>query len=390
MGDYQEQGLSSDSIRRLLNDVNAAVFVVNSVGNVIEWNSKAAQIVKRSSAEMLGKPLAETLEVEGETLGDLIAAGLQGASSESVELHLLSKDGLCINLLVNISPRQSADGQVTGVIGVFQEITERSSDESSQIINSVPALIFCADRKGYLTEWNSMAESCTGCAKSQILGRPFIDVYASGSSSSTEREIAAKSLEDVLAGKQDLASIELPLVARSSKSCTRVLFNVRPRVDADGEIIGVVGVGYDMTEMTTKTQESQKKAADLIDVFDSFPVPVVVLDTWGRVYMWNHIMTELSGTSAEAAVGRYFVQDLLPDKDRPKAACAILSALGGEKDVMHFEISLQGNDGRGHVVPMYAAARRGSDGTVIGTVVVGSCMPGQTSGPATPRRQQTA
>ena len=71
-----------------------------------------------------------------------------------------------------------------------------------------------------------------------------------------------------------------------------VLLNATTRRDEQGNVIGVVGIGQDITGRLAQEREYTR----LIDLANA---PIFGVDTQGRVNVWNQCAVRLSGYPAE-------------------------------------------------------------------------------------------
>ena len=62
-------------------------------------------------------------------MNDVLQDALEGIDTANFEFPLFSKDGKRVDILLNASPRQDADGNVVGVVGVGQNITSRRAEK---------------------------------------------------------------------------------------------------------------------------------------------------------------------------------------------------------------------------------------------------------------------
>ena len=69
-----------------------------------------------------------------------------------------------------------------------------------------------------------------------------------------------------------------------------VLLNATTRRDGQGNIIGVVGIGQDITARLAQEREYSK-------LIDSANAPIFGVDTFGRVNVWNQCSSKLVGYS---------------------------------------------------------------------------------------------
>lgn len=126
---------------------------------------------------------------------------------------------------------------------------ERIANDLTQLIDTANAPIFGIDAEGRVNEWNQTAERITGFTKDEVMGEDLVGRYITDDYKESVKEV----LDKALAGEQT-ANYEFPLFTKSGDRVD-VLLNSTTRRDATGKIVGVVGVGQDITE--TKKSQAQ-------------------------------------------------------------------------------------------------------------------------------------
>jgi len=248
----------------LIDTANAPIFGIDSKGLVNEWNQTSESITGFTKDEVLGKDLVQTYITEDyrESVKKVLDDALLGKETANYEFPLFAKDGQRVMVLLNSSTRRDAKGEITGVLGVGQDISEidklRTASESiakelRQFIETANAPIFGIDSKGLVNEWNQTSESITGFTKDEVLGKDLVQTYIT----EDYRESVKKVLDDALLGKET-ANYEFPLFTKNGQR-VMVLLNSSTRRDINGVIIGVLGVGQDITELAGYRNELELK-----------------------------------------------------------------------------------------------------------------------------------
>ena len=89
-------------------------------------------------------------------------------------------------MLLNATTRRDVSGNVVGVLGVGQDITERKqvevektrvAQELQTFIDTANAPIFGIDAHGLVNEWNNKAAAITGFSREEVLGKDLVQVY---------------------------------------------------------------------------------------------------------------------------------------------------------------------------------------------------------------------
>ena len=118
---------------------------------------------------------------------------------------------------------------------------QRALIELNQFIDSANAPIFGVDHEGRVNEWNAMTATITGYSKEQAFGKDLVNTYIA----EEHRPSVANVIKLALVG-EDTVNYELPIY-RESGERVEILLNAMARRDFEGSIIGVIGVGQDIT-----------------------------------------------------------------------------------------------------------------------------------------------
>jgi PAS domain S-box-containing protein len=113
-------------LRQFIETANAPIFGIDDKGNVNEWNQSSEKITGFKKEEVLGKDLVATYITEDyrEAVKGVLDNALKGKETANFEFPLFSKDGQRVLVLLNSSTRRNSDGEITGVLGVGQDISQ--------------------------------------------------------------------------------------------------------------------------------------------------------------------------------------------------------------------------------------------------------------------------
>jgi PAS domain S-box-containing protein len=136
------------------------------------------------------------------------------------------------------------------------------ANELTQLIDTANAPIFGIDAQGNVNEWNQQAVKITGFNSKEVMDRDLVANFITDDYKASVREIMEKGLKG-----EETANFEFPLFTKSGDRVD-VLLNSTTRRDASGKIVGVIGVGQDITELNQVRAEQEKErkeaAAQLI------------------------------------------------------------------------------------------------------------------------------
>mmetsp|Transcript_28857 Transcript_28857/g.95978 ORF Transcript_28857/g.95978 Transcript_28857/m.95978 type:complete len:2230 (-) Transcript_28857:59-6748(-) len=370
-----EKSFVAEDLTRLINTANAPILGIDVGGNVTEWNGKAAEISGWSKEEALGKPLLETFIHESywDDVGGILQKALLGHESANYEFPLFTKDGCRREILLNATTRRGAGGEVTGVIGVGQDITEmrtamqeqqRIADRLSRFIETANAPIFAVDTQGCVTEWNMKAVTLSGFSKEESLGSHLVAKFTTPE----YRQKVEQVLELACQGTET-ANFEFPLLSKDGAQ-VQILLNASPTTTLDGQVIGVLCVGQDISGLRALMKQSQSVADDLTRIMDTANAPIIGVNAAGRVTIWNRLVASISGYTADEAVGLPFLKTFIPEEAHKQAHEVLERSLGGEV-INRFDLVLLAKGGEHRQLLFNATPRLDTDDTVIGIILVG-------------------
>jgi len=253
----------SKELTQLIDTANAPIFGIDTNGNVNEWNQKVEQITGFNKDEVMGHNLVETRITEEfkKPVQEVLNKALKGNETSNYEVPLFTKSGERVMVLLNATTRRNPQGKIIGVVGVGQDITEldqsRSemeniSKELTQLIDTANAPIFGVDINGNVNEWNQKVEQITGFNKDEVMGHNLVETRITEEFKKPVQEVLNKALKG-----NETSNYEVPLFTKSGER-VMVLLNATTRRNPQGKIVGVVGVGQDITELDQSRSEKEE------------------------------------------------------------------------------------------------------------------------------------
>jgi len=142
---HQTKKILNEEQQRLaaiINSIGCAVIVTYANGCIQMMNPIAELITGWKQSEALGKDLIEVLSLVDKDLGERIE-NLATYVIESGEIFnlpenctLITKDGIEIAIGDNVAPIRDQNGNITGAVLVFQDITKRKQTEAQLMRNA--------------------------------------------------------------------------------------------------------------------------------------------------------------------------------------------------------------------------------------------------------------
>ena len=304
----QEGAHGADELRTLIDTANAPIFGIDTSGLVNEWNQTAERITGYSKSEVMGRDLVERFITEDYKVSvkGVLDEALKGCETANYEFPLYSKANARVDVLLNSTTRRDSQGGVVGVVGVGQDITkliavhleqERVANELMAFIDTANAPIFGIDTAGLVNEWNQAAERITGYSKSEVMGRDLVESFIT-----EDYKVSVKGVLDEALTGRETANYEFPLYSKTNARVD-VLLNSTTRRDSQGGVVGVVGVGQDVTELNSAQKEFERKltSAANYDVLTGLP---------NRRYFYDYLAGQLETHQGSDEIGTLLFLDL--------------------------------------------------------------------------------
>ncbi|EQC37442.1 hypothetical protein SDRG_05045 [Saprolegnia diclina VS20] len=359
--DITERIAQEQEHSRLIDKANAPIFGVNTQGSVNIWNKKAAEITQYSQDEVMGENLVATFVSEEfrEAVSEVFAKALTGVETANFEFPLVTKTDRRVQILLNATPRYNELGDVIGVVGIGQDITDRIAQEQeyARLIDTANAPIFGVDSEMRVNIWNKKAAQITHYSIAEVMGENLVETFISPEVRPKVAEVLQKALNGI-----QTANFEFPLITRPG-SKIEILLNATPRNDLHGNIVGVVGIGQDITERIAQEQEYSR-------LIDTANAPIFGVDTRGRIVEWNQKIEKLTGYQKESILGMSLVDMFIIDESREAVRKLLNQALLGV-DVGEMELPILNKQGIFLLLLVNASSKKDPHGNIQGVIGVG-------------------
>ncbi|KAL4173973.1 hypothetical protein KRP22_005918 [Phytophthora ramorum] len=359
--DITERIAQEQEYTRLIDTANAPIFGVDINGHVNIWNRKAADIMQYTNQDVLGKDLvAEFISTEYKIpVRSVLEKAFEGIETANFEFPLITKAGRRVEILLNATPRYNEHGEVMGMVGIGQDITERIAQEQeyTRLIDTANAPIFGVDINGHVNIWNRKAADIMQYTNEDVLGKDLVAEFISEEFKVPVRSVLEKAFEGV-----ETANFEFPLITKAGRR-VEILLNATPRYNEHGEVKGMVGIGQDITERIAQEQEYSR-------LIDTANAPIFGVDANMCVNIWNRKAAQITNYSINEVMGENLVETFISPEFRPIVAEVLSQALTG-KETANFEFPLITRPGTRIEILLNATPRYDSNGRIVGVVGIG-------------------
>ena len=217
-------------------------------------NDRLCGILGYAREELLAMKFADitspdTAESDADVFRSFQAAG--SGQSYRTEKRYVRKDGSLVWVDLTSSPVLGENGELAYFVDVIEDIDDRKKAEQAlraseeryrALVEAVRDIVFVIDREDRIEFVNAAAAAWLQMSPEELIGRRRADVFPPSDEWS---EHQARSLRQVLETGEPLY-LEHP--ARFPGGMRWQATSLAPLRDGDGQIVGVLGIGRDITE----------------------------------------------------------------------------------------------------------------------------------------------
>ena len=235
-------------------------------------------------------------------------------------VEALKMDGAVRDLEVCMYPRDGEERrcrmaadlvEVEGeacVVASADDITERTRTEAAlrvseerfrTLVENVHEVIYAHGRDKILTYLSPQCKEVIGYAPEELIGRPWTAIV---SNNPINREVL-ESDEPAPRSRRPLESRRVEILTKEGRPVLLVI-SERPRLDAAGHVVGVVGSARDITEEVRTQEKLRESAQKLEDIVEHIEEVIFSVSADGtvpyispRVSQWGYEPKEVSGKS---------------------------------------------------------------------------------------------
>jgi PAS domain S-box-containing protein len=210
------------------------------------------EIFGRTPFDLMPGDEAERLRVQ---FGAIAAERRPFRDLDNVNRH---KDGSLRHIQTNGMPILDPDGTLLGYRGLDRDITARKQAEMAlrasegrlrTLVNTLPDLVWLKDPEGIYLACNRRFEQFFGASETDILGKTDYDFLPA-------QEADFFRAKDRAATEAGGPTVNEEEISFASDGHRELLTTIKtPVIDADGKLIGVLGVGRDITALRQNEKE---------------------------------------------------------------------------------------------------------------------------------------
>jgi len=296
---------SEQLFQTLAENSSVGIFRTNAKGLTTYVNPKWCELADCSPLEALQS--GWIAKVHSDDRQGLIVGwekALAVKERSQAEYRFVHSDGEVRWVKGEAVPELNDNGELSGYIGTITDITERMQNEEKlltsnnllrTIIDNIPDAVYMKDLEGRKLIANKADLENIGAEnESDVLNKNDFDLFP--------KEIAAEFWADdqkVLKSGNPIINREEKLI-NNQKKLKWLWTSKIPFKNTEGNIIGLVGIGHDVT----RRKQDQKEMMKLSTAITQSPVSIVITDLNSNIEYVNPKFTEITGYTFDEVKGK--------------------------------------------------------------------------------------
>jgi diguanylate cyclase (GGDEF)-like protein/PAS domain S-box-containing protein len=273
MGLLREKQLSQD----ILNSLPGIFYMFDTDNRLVRWNHQFSVVSRYSEEELNGKLGMDFFQGEDRRR---VAAATQLTLSDGqtdLEAYLHTRDGR--NIPYHFTGKRTHIGEQIYLLGVgvdisrqrkTQEVLETERAQLRTLVSAIPDLIWLKDMDGVYLSCNPEFERFFGASEAEIVGKTDFDFVS-------REQAEAFRVQDRVAAETGGPCRYEERISYASDGRSVLLETTKvPIQTSDGRVVGVLGIGHDISER--KAHQKQLEQIAHYDILTGLPNRVLLAD----------------------------------------------------------------------------------------------------------------
>jgi PAS domain S-box-containing protein len=243
----------------LIKNAPDPVFVSDLEGKILQANDAVYTLLGFRTDEVIEQSLSRFISAEEAreftaALREVVDRGV----TKNARLNPRSASGEVIPTTLNASALRDSDGHAIGVIGILRDMREldKARAYAESLIKNAPDPVFVSDLEGKILQANDAVYSLLGFRTDEVVEQ------------SLSRFISAEETREFTAALREVVERGVTRNARlnprsASGEVIPTTLNASALRDADGNVIGAIGILHDMRAYERVVRDLEKSKAEL-------------------------------------------------------------------------------------------------------------------------------
>ena len=232
------------------------------------------------------------------------------------------------------------------------------------IIDTANAIILTLDVKGKIVTFNPYMEALSGYKLQEVHGKDWFSIFLPTEDHENIRKMFLKAVK----GIQTKGNVN-PIITKKGEK-VYVEWYDKTLKNSQGKVIGLLAIGYDVTERQKARDELIKSEEKYHRFFQVSPEAIIVVDEHGVILDINNRLYDWLGYKPEEIIGKHLLKiPSIPKESTLKALHVLEQRLAGVQ-VPPYELEFIHKDGTRKVGLVHATLIRDEQGALLHDLVL--------------------
>jgi PAS domain S-box-containing protein len=289
--------------RSIIETVADGIITIDESGIIQSFNPAAERVFAYTSAEIIGKNISSLMpsfysEKHDKYIMNYLTTGEKKIIGLGRDVQGLRKDGSIFPMSLAVSETYTSNTR--HFVGIVRDISIQKNTEenlrrehelSENLIHTARTIILVLDTNGGIVRFNRYMEEISGYALQEVQGRNWVELFITDEEQSQVKQAFARAMSN-LGSQTNVNSI---VTKNGEKRLIEWLDS--PLTNVDGEKIGILTIGQDITERQETVEKLRLRTQQLL-----------VLSELAQQAMSNFDADDLIDTAIQS------VKNILPTK----------------------------------------------------------------------------
>jgi PAS domain S-box-containing protein len=295
-------------ISTILDTMEALMVIIDQGGRIVRINRACKQFFGYSNEEISNKHVWDLIQSQDELTINEMIVNLQAGLSPFQSMALwVTRQGVQKTIAWSNALIRDERNGAQYIVALGIDMTDRERVEGlleqerlllRNLIDSIPDLIFYKDVHGIYQGWNRAFRAFRG-AKTDAIRKQLTDadLYQPEQAimfEETDRQVI-ESGQPVIYENWTTNAQGKPILLETNKT---------PYFSSDGELLGVIGVGRDITRHRLLENELRAANLEIEQLITSLSSALIAVTSEWKVTRWNPKAEVVLGVQAEKAIGQ--------------------------------------------------------------------------------------
>jgi PAS domain S-box-containing protein len=299
---------SKEQFHAFFDRANLGIALTSSDGRYLEVNPAYASMLGYSQQDLQGRHFTFVTHPDDVPAGLDMMAKLVEETKDVLQIdkRYLHKDGRTMAGRTTLSRVRSTPDSPEEILVMVEDVTGRKQREEElsfqgRLLGAVGEAVIATEPTGTIVYWNSAAERLYGWTSAEAIGQNVTAITPA----TEARPLAESAMERLRAGEEWSGEF---LVRRKDGTSFPALVTTTPVLDEHREVVGMIGVSSDLTEMKSMEDDVRASEQRFHVIFDHVAVGIVLVDPRGPIHAANPTFQRMFGYTALELSGLQFTQ----------------------------------------------------------------------------------